>query len=156
MSEPNPPTLVIGIGNEYRGDDAAGLRVARHLKEMTLPGVSVREASGEGTALMEMWTGFGSVILIDAVQSGAEPGTVHRLDASSDSIPTGFFHYSTHAFSVAEAIELARALGQLPRQLFVYGIEGERFAAGVGLSPAVEAAVPEVVRLLRETIEAGI
>jgi hydrogenase maturation protease len=155
MSEPDPPRLVIGIGNEYRRDDAVGLQVARRLEEIRLPGVSVREASGEGAALMEMWKGMDSVIVIDAVQSGAIPGTIHQLEARNGPMPTGFFHYSTHAFGVAEAIELARALDQLPSRLRIYGIEGEQFDGGVGLSPAVEAAVPEVVRLLRESLEAG-
>ena len=84
-------------------------------------------------------------MLVDAVRSGAPPGTVHRLDARAAPAPTGFFHYSTHAFSVAEAIELARSLNELPPHLIVYGIEGESFAAGEGLSPAVEQAVEVVV-----------
>jgi hydrogenase maturation protease len=154
MNETDLSTIVIGIGNEYRRDDSAGLWVARQVKEMDLLDVRVLEASGEGTTLMEMWKGFGSVVLVDAVHSGSEPGTIHELDAHGRSIPTGFFHYSTHAFSVAEAIELARALDQLPPRLLIYGIEGEQFEAGAGLSPAVQAAVPEVARMVREIIEA--
>jgi hydrogenase maturation protease len=61
------------------------------------------------------------------------------------------FHGSTHAFGVGEAIELARALGRLPRRVLVYGVEGREFAAGEGLSPAVAAAVePLVAELLEE------
>ena len=62
-----------------------------------------------------------------------------------------FFRFSTHAFGLAEAVELARALGRLPPRLIVYGIEGKSFEAGVGLSPEVGAAVQEVVeRVLGE------
>jgi hydrogenase maturation protease len=64
----------------------------------------------------------------------------------------GFFHYSTHAFSVAEAVELARSLDQLPAHLVVYGIEGANFAAGVELSPAVEQAVEAAVERLAQEI----
>ena len=143
--------LIIGIGNEYRGDDGAGLVVARRIKELNLHDVRLMEASGEGAALMEAWQGAEAVILIDAVYSGGTPGTIYRFDARAESISAKFFHYSTHAFSVAEAIELARALDQLPPRLIVYGIEGQRFDAGVGLSAAVERATQEVVRrLLRE------
>lgn len=143
--------LVIGIGNEYRGDDGAGLVVARRIKELNLPDVRMLEAGGEGAALMEAWQGAEAAILIDAVYSGGTPGTVYRFDARTESIPAKFFHYSTHAFSVAEAIELARALNQLPPRLIVYGIEGLRFDAGVGLSAEVERATQEVVRrALRE------
>ena len=90
-------------------------------------------------------------MLVDAVRSGAPPGTIHRLDARAGPVPTGFFHYSTHAFSVAEAVELARSLDQLPPHLIVYGIEGEKFAAGVGLSLVVEQAVETVVERAAKT-----
>jgi hydrogenase maturation protease len=138
-------TLIIGLGNQYRRDDAVGLVAARRLKEAVPEPVRVLEESGEATALMDAWQGADTVILIDALNSGAKPGTVRRLDAHAQSIPAGFFHYSTHAFGVAEAVELARALGQLPPRLIVYGIEGKTFEAGLGLSPEVEKAAQEVV-----------
>lgn len=143
--------LIIGVGNAYRRDDAVGLIVARRLRAQHLDVVRILEESGEGAALMEAWKDADTVVLIDAVHSGVAPGTIHRLDAHAQAIPTGLFHYSTHAFSVAEAIELARALDQLPSRLIVYGVEGENFEAGVGLSAAVKKAAEEVVRLvLRE------
>jgi hydrogenase maturation protease len=138
-------TLIIGLGNEYRCDDAVGLVVARRLKEVAPEHVRVLEESRGGAALMESWKDADAVILIDAVHSGAKPGILHRLEAHRQPIPTGFFRCSTHAFSVAEAIELARALGQLPRCLIVYGIEAKTFEAGLGLSPEVEKAAQEVV-----------
>lgn len=144
-------TLIIGIGNEYRSDDAAGLLVARRLLQQTRDNVTLIEHSGEGAALMETWRSADAVILIDAVNSGAEAGTIHRLEAHAQPIPLRFFRYSTHAFSVAEAIELARALGELPRRLIVYGIEGKNFKAGEGLSGEVEIAVGDAVeRVIRE------
>lgn len=133
-------TLVIGIGNEYRHDDAVGLLVARRLREKNLDGVTMLELSGEGASLIEAWKGAEKVILIDAVHSGAQPGTIYRFEANQQPIPTKFFHYSTHAFSVAEAIALARTLNQLPSYLIVYGIEGKNFEAGLGLTPEVERA----------------
>jgi hydrogenase maturation protease len=150
MAEHNR-TLVIGIGNEYRRDDAAGLLVARRLQAQISHQLTVIEQSGEGAALMETWKDAEIVILIDAVHSGAEPGTIFRFEAHAQPIPTTFFHYSTHAFSVAEAIELARTLNQLPARLVVYGIEGENFEAGVGVSSEVEKAAQEVVgRIVQE------
>jgi hydrogenase maturation protease len=139
-------TLIIGLGNQYRRDDAVGLIVARRLKEAAPEHVRVLEESGEGAALMELWKDADAVILIDAVHSGAKPGTLRRLDADTQPIPTSFFHYSSHAFGVAEAIELARALSQLPPRLIVYGIEGKTFEPGLGLSPEIEKAAQEVVK----------
>ncbi|MGO9518171.1 MAG: hydrogenase maturation protease [Candidatus Korobacteraceae bacterium] len=145
MTAVAPNIVVIGIGNEYRSDDGVGIVVARRLRERFLSKITVLEESGEGAALIDSWKGAMWVLLVDAVHSGAPAGTIHRFDARAAPIPIGFFHYSTHAFSVAEAIELARSLGQLPPHLVVYGIEGENFAAGLGLSHAVEQAVERVV-----------
>jgi len=144
--------LIIGIGNAYRGDDAVGLRVAQDIKKEALVHVTVSEQSGDGISLMDSWKDSDAVILIDAVHSGAQPGTIHRFDVHTQTIPTKFFHYSTHAFGVAEAIELARALKQLPQNLIVYGIEGKCFEAGIGLSLEVEKSAQEVVKRVKQDI----
>jgi hydrogenase maturation protease len=116
--------------------------------------VTVIEESGEGTNLMEAWTGQDVVFLVDAVRSGATPGTVTRFDAVTDTVPTGYFHYSTHAFSVAEAVELSRSLDLLPQSLIVYGIEGEDFGSGEGLSPAVAASADDVAERVARILRA--
>ncbi len=136
--------LVIGVGNVYRCDDAVGVVVARRLRNRCR-GVCVAEASGEGASLMALWRAEDDVVIVDAVRSGASAGVVHRLDAHVEPIPSAFFNYSTHAFSVAEAIEMARVLGTLPRALVVYGIEGSRFEAGDVMSSAVSGVVDDVV-----------
>ncbi len=135
--------LIIGVGNETRRDDAAGLLVSRALASLELPDVTVREISGEGAALMDAWQGAEVVIVVDAVSSGSAPGKLYRFHANREPLPSAFFHYSTHAFSVAEAVELARVLEQLPPQLIVYGIEGADFGHGIGVSQPVRAAVEE-------------
>lgn len=144
--------LCVGIGNEFRGDDAVGLIAARMLQARQLPGLRVIEQSGEGAALMAAWGGAAAVFLVDAVSSGAAPGTIYRLDARSLPIPAEFFHYSTHAFSVAEAVEMARALDELPPRLVIYGIEGANFDLGISLSPAVEAVLPALVEQMAAEI----
>ncbi len=93
---------------------------------------------------MEAWKGADAVILIDAARSGAPPGTIHRLDPIRQPLRTGMFQDSTHAFSIPQAIELGRALNQLPPRIVVYGIEGRDFSAGTKISPEVQAALPEV------------
>lgn len=146
--------LIIGVGNPFRGDDAAGLLVARRLKEMGLDSSAVIEHSGEGASLMETWKGARAVILIDAVSSGSEPGTIHKLNPVQKPLPAPMFHGSTHAFSLPDAIEMARALNELPPHLLVFGIEGLNFQAGAGLSPQVSNALPEVANQVRTAAEA--
>lgn len=144
--------LIIGIGNDYRSDDAVGHAIARRLMS-DANGVQVREESGECGALMDAWGDADYVILVDAVESGAPPGTIQRFDANAHGIPSEFFHYSAHGFGVSESIELARALGRLPAHLIVYGIEGKTYALGTELSPEVRRAADEVVRRVRRELE---
>ena len=135
--------IVIGVGNELRGDDAVGLEVVRRLAASGLPqDVVLVEAGGDPAALVECW-GPGAAddaIVVDAACSGAPAGTIRRFDALAGPLPAGLRAASTHALGVAEAIEIARALRRLPRSLVVHAIEGERFELGEGLSPSVERA----------------
>jgi hydrogenase maturation protease len=145
--------MVVGVGNALRGDDGAGLEVARRLRERAASaGVAVRELEGEGVGLLDLWEGALAVVIVDTVRSGAAPGTVHRLDATDGPLPAGVRRSSsTHAVGVAEAIELARALGRLPSRVIVYGVEGRDFRAGAALSPAVAASLDGVAdAVLRE------
>jgi hydrogenase maturation protease len=150
MAQKTPQLLIIGVGNPYRGDDAAGLEAVRLLRDMGIDASNLLEHSGEGTSLMEAWKGRATVILIDAVSSGSTPGTIHRLEAVNNPLPAQLFQSSTHAFSLPQAIEMARALDELPRRLLVFGIEGCNFQAGAELSPEVSAAVPELARRVLE------
>ena len=146
-----PPRLVLGIGNAWQGDDAAGLTVAQRIRERVPPGVEVRELEGEPVSLVDAWNGAEEVFVVDAVRSGSPPGMVHRIDASTAPLPATLSAASTHTLGVGEAIELARALGRLPARLVLYGIEAESIAAGAELTPSVAAAVDEAVdRLLGE------
>jgi hydrogenase maturation protease len=147
--------LIIGVGNEYRSDDAVGLIVARRLRRLSLENVKVIEESGEGADLLESWEGADMVIIIDAASSGAKPGTIHRIDARAQQVPRGLFHYSTHAFSVGEAVELARVMGRLPPHIFVYGIEGAKFEEGIALSGAIEDSVDAIVGLVLKELRAS-
>ena len=145
--------IVIGIGNEFRGDDAAGLLVVRRLKKKQPAGVELQEQSGEAIALMEAMDGADAVILVDAVQSGAEAGQIHRYDASEQAMPAQFMRCSTHNFSVHDAIEMARALEKLPSRLMVYGIEGLHFEHGSELTSAVQTAVVVAAQRIEEELE---
>ncbi len=142
-----PPLTVIGVGNSWRGDDAAGLEVARRLG-LAQDGLRVISHEGDQSRLVHLWSGSDLVVVVDAAYSGAPAGTVHRFDAADEPLPTQLLRGSTHAFGVAEAVELARALGRMPRELIVYAIEGQTFETGAGLTPEVERAVDGVVEEL--------
>ena len=147
--------LVIGIGNPDRGDDAAGLEVARRVRRATKPSeVTVRGVAGDQLALLDQWAGATEVYLVDAVCSGGTPGTVYRFDATT-ALTGRVQHRGTHMFALADVIELARALGQLPGRLAGYGIEGTSFATGDRLSKEATAAADTVTGLLLNDLKAG-
>jgi hydrogenase maturation protease len=129
---------VIGVGNPWRRDDGAGPAVAR-----ALGGTSTDDPS----RLLDLWAGAERVVVVDAAASGAPAGTVHRFDGQRP-LPAGVGS-STHAFGVADAIELARALDRLPPRLTVYAIEGADFGSGPGLSPGVARAAETLIAALR-------
>jgi hydrogenase maturation protease len=106
--------LLIGLGNELRGDDAAGLLVARAARRQRAAGIGVVEREGEPIDLIGDWERARAVVVADAVDSGGEPGRVYRVDAATGPLPAAFAGPSTHALGLADAIELARALDRLP------------------------------------------
>ena len=148
--------VVVGVGNAYRGDDGAGLAVAESVRGRVTEGVEVVTCEQEASRVIDAIEGRDAAVLVDAASSGAPPGTIHRFDASADPVPARSFRSSTHAFGVGEAVELARALGKLPRVVVVYGVEGQEFAAREGLSEAVAAAVePAAEAVLEELCTSG-
>jgi hydrogenase maturation protease len=147
-----PRLRIVGFGNRWRSDDAVGLEVASRLRGGLPDGVEVIAREGEPTGLIDTWEPTDEVWLVDAVSSGAAPGTVHRIDASERELPAAIFRASTHHLGIPEAVELARALGRLPRRVIVYGVEGADFDAGRGITPEVDAAADQVVEAVREEV----
>jgi len=151
MSEP----LVIGIGNPDRGDDAVGPLIASRLIGCPCARVIVR--NDDALALLEDWADAEAVILIDAAAANGLPGRIHRLQlapqAADDRVLGKLTLPSTHAFGLAEAVALARALARLPGHLIVYAVEGQLFSAGAPVTSAVLAAVDATVDLIRQEIK---
>ena len=146
--------LVIGIGNPDRGDDAVGLAVARRVRAAAPADVAVIELDGDQLALLDAWDGAADVYVVDATCSGAAPGSVIRFDASA---PLGedFSHRGTHLLSLADVIELARALDRLPARLRGFGIEGAAYDLGTPLSPEAERAARTVAEQIVLQLQEG-
>lgn len=150
---------VIGIGQDARGDDAAGLLVARALRaaERLPAGVEIEEHDGDGMDLLLRFEGVAEVVLIDAVVSGErEAGALIELDARAAPLPVRLFApHSTHLLGVAEAVELARATDRLPAHLTLLGVEAQDFSFGGLPSPAVAAALPALARRVLAVLGVG-
>ncbi len=150
MSGPTSPgaarrtPLVIGLGNENRGDDGCGLAVVRALRERLGEDERLVEGPEDVTELLALWAGSERVIVVDAVRSGHAPGTVHRLDLAHQELPGPWRATSTHGLTFADALALARTLGRIPASLTFYGIEAGSVGMQRGLSGPVAGAVTAV------------
>lgn len=151
-----PRAAVIGIGNPYRRDDGIGPALVSAFGPARPPGVALMIADGEPGELLDAWSGMPLAIVVDAVRSDRPvPGRIHRtaLDltrpggdrpAAAIGGPAG--SASTHGFGIPDAVRLAQVLDRLPRRLVVFAVEAADTGLGTGLSPAVEAALPDLVQ----------
>ena len=148
--------LFLGVGNLHRADDGAGPLLAQRLSEDQLlikRGVDILPHSGEGVSLMHLWEGIDRVVIVDAMKSGLRCGTVRRFDAAHEPLHHGVFRYSSHLFGLAEAVEMARALGTLPPSMIIYGIEGREFTFGEAMSPSVLRSLAKVEKSVRDDLK---
>lgn len=130
-------TVVIGVGNSFRGDDGVGLEVARQLGGI--------ENGGDPAELIEAWTGASLAIVVDAAHAHDPPGTIRRHEGLDLHVRG---QASSHGLSLADAVALGEALDRLPSALVVYTVEGADFAMGSSLSPAVRSAVPALAEAI--------
>lgn len=150
--------LIIGIGNQYRNDDAAGLLVINRLKKNLNNNVIIEENNGDGIKLIEQWKNKEKVIIIDAVNSGSAPGTIHEINIPNSSaksaltIPPEKFKFSTHLIDLPKAIKLSESLGYLPQVITIFGIEGKNFNSGTIVSEEVKTAIEIVVLQINNII----
>jgi hydrogenase maturation protease len=114
----------------------------------------VIELDGDQLALLDAWEGADDVYVVDATCSGAQPGTVRRFDAAA---PLGgdFYRRGTHLLSLADVIELARALHQLPARLRGFGIEGAAYELGAPLSAQAQVAARTVAEQILHELREG-
>lgn len=146
-------SAVIGIGNEHRHDDGFGPAVVAYLRslpERCRAGVRLVVSDGEPARLIEAWSGAHLVVLVDTVLVNTVPGDtvlgtpVGRWRELRDAEIAQWPATSSHRMSVAQTIALARALDRLPPAVIVLAAVGADFGHGVGLSPALAAAVAPV------------
>jgi hydrogenase maturation protease len=150
--------VILGIGQSLRSDDGAGLAAIHHW-EATFPltasnaSITASEIELPGLELLNLLEGCDAAILVDAVQSTAKPGTIHKLH-EADILGFSEAHQSAHGWGVAETLLLARQLDiDLPRNILFIGIEGENFSPGISLSQSIFAALDDVAQVIEDSIK---
>ena len=146
-------TVVIGIGNDFRGDDGVGPAVVARLDGLVPPDVEVLASDGEPANLLEAWDCASLAIIVDTVQAGSAPaGTLYRMVIGSpgaapdtEVMLEGPGMSGSHQLGVGSAIALAQVLGRLPARLIVHGVQGGDFTLGARLSKPVASAIDDLV-----------
>jgi hydrogenase maturation protease len=148
---PRGRVVVVGLGNEHRGDDGAGKVALRRIRPRLPEGVEAWEAPADPAGLLEIWDGAERAYVIDATRSGSPPGVILRWEGADELGLPRFGTTSTHGLSLAEAIGLGVALGRRPGCWVVFGIEAGALGPATSLTEPVERAADEVVeRILKE------
>lgn len=147
------PLRIIGVGNPLLADDGLGIVAAERLAALDWPeGVEVLDGGTGGLTLLDLFCGARGVILLDAVAMGAAPGTLRRFSAEElTDLPVESPGLSLHGGGLAEVLALARELGSLP-PLVLFGVQPARVELGVGLSPAVAAALEKLLVRVGEEV----
>lgn len=156
-------TLVAGIGNVFLSDDGFGVEVAHRLSGRALPGeVRVEDYGIRGVHLAyDLLEGYHGLVLVDAVPMGEPPGTLAVIEPES-AVPSAFTPESTvvpivdaHTMSPDVVLATLTRLGGAVDRIVVVGCQPDSLDEGIGLSPAVQGAVPAAVDLCLEVV-AGI
>jgi hydrogenase maturation protease len=145
--------LIAGVGNIFLGDDAFGSEVARRSLHLASKNVRVVDFGIRGLDLAYALTdGYDAVILIDAVSTGGEPGTIYVIEPSANDGGEVSAVVEGHSMDPANVLALARSMGTAPEHIRLVGCEPESFGSPdegrMGLSPRVAAAVDEAIRVI--------
>ncbi len=138
--------LVFGCGNPFAGDDSAGAEVVRRLSSSEYPDCDFLVVPSPGVELLDALLAAGAVLIVDAVASGAPPGTLHLIPWPAPSLePRVESSLSSHGWGLEETLKLAAALGRTLPPVMILGIEIAELRPGAPRSRAVEAAIARVV-----------
>ena len=142
------PVLVLGIGNILMTDEGVGVRVVEAMNGMDLPpGVELFDGATAGLDLLDVLAEREKVVVIDAMDCDAEPGSVFRL-TPDDLVPAEGAEMSAHDIGLMETLVLAGQIGIAPKQVVIFGIKPERVEAGLTLSASIAAVVPNVIDMV--------
>src|SRR5512137_1097965 len=149
-------TLILGLGNPILGDDGVGIAIAREIKERwpADPSIDIIEASLAGRFLLDLITGYQTVIVADAIITDAKApaGATYRL--SVDDLGAVVNPYASHALDLRTTVELGKQLGyEMPDTIRIYAVEiKENTVFREGLSPEEEATVVPVARRIMQDL----
>lgn len=145
--------IIVGIGNPYRGDDAAGWAVIDGLTKAVGSVIQLVKQRGDIAELVDIFANHKSVYLVDAFNSSDLKDAWKRIDLHKQPIIEESPQTSTHGFSISQAISLAKNLDLLPNKLILYAIKGNHYSITNSLTPPVAKSVDTVINAILQEEE---
>ncbi len=145
--------LVLGLGNALMADDAFGVRVAEHLQtHYRFPaGVAVLDGGTLGLDLLPRLEGVERLLLVDAVDMQAKPGSVFRLEG--DEVPRAFANkLSVHQMGLKDLLAVAELQGDLPGEIVFWGVQPGSVEMTLEMTRPVRDALPQVIAGILEEL----
>jgi hydrogenase maturation protease len=152
-NRPAGKIVIIGVGNLLLKDEGVGVHVAQELQKKGLPSaVEVHDGGVAGMGLLDLFGGASKVLLIDAADMNLEPGAIVRFTPEELVSEKSGPRFSAHDVGLLEVLELARALGNCPPEVVIFGIQPKEMSWGTELSAEVRASIPKVTDLILKEI----
>jgi len=148
---------IIGCGNSNRTDDGVGVYVAQQLQKSLWAhpkrNVRVFDAGTGGMEVMFQARGSSRLIIIDASQTGSEPGAIYQVPGD-ELIRERELSYSLHDFRWDHALYAGRRIfrDDFPTDVTVFLIEAEKLELGLQLTPTARQAADKVIAQLQKII----
>ena len=149
-------TVVLGIGNTLLGDEGAGIHALRALaaRAVDLPGVEYLDGGTLSFTLAAAIEEADQLIVLDAAQLNAGPGTVQLFeDDAMDRFLGSRRKASVHEVGLIDLMVMARLAGRFPERRALIGIQPEYLDWAEAPTPAVAAAIPQVCDLALEVLD---
>jgi len=145
--------LIAGVGNLLLKDEGLGIHVVRELNKMELPeDVEVRDCGTMGLELLNLFSEYDKVIVIDAIRGGGEPGEVYKFSLDEVKLKKGRRLLSMHHLDLNTLLELGREIGVLPSEVVIIGAEPGEIELEIGLSKEVREKLPLILKLVMEEL----
>ncbi len=140
--------IVLGLGNVLRGDEGVGVRTLEALRNgyRFPPNVMLVDGGTAGLRLLDLIAGADRLLVLDAVDAKAEPGTLFRFTV--DQLPSAAVSASPHEIGLPEILASLEALeGRRPKTVII-GVQPESLSPwDLDLSPPVQGALPRLIEL---------
>jgi hydrogenase maturation protease len=139
-----PAVAVVAVGNPIMGDDGVGESVIEALEPRLADREDVTLTNAGTTAFfaLEAMSGCDRAIVVDAIATGADPGTVQEYRYEDGAFQGPVPEMTMHDFSFAEALQAGREAYDLPDTVLILGVEPDCIELSMTLSDPIAAAVP--------------